>query len=280
MPFAHPGLLQITQFIKNKFDRPIDLGIVLGSGLGALADQVTNPVILPYLEIPGFFKTRIPGHIGRMVLGELEGKTVALFSGRVHLYEGYSYAEVTLTAQIAWGLGAKGLLLSSAVGGLNKAYSSGDLMLIEDHINFQSGNPILEFVTGAKQNPFEDNYTPFVDMCGAYRIDMADELTALAAKNDFKLHRGILCAVPGPIYETPAEVRMLQKLGADAVCMSTVPEAIMCRYLGIDVVGLTMITNAAHAQSSKGPTHQEVLAASHKGAHAFIACMKKIVELF
>lgn len=279
MPLSHPQLPQIVQYLHKRIPSPPQVAVVLGSGLGALTQSVQPELVIPYEQIPGFFRTRIPGHLGKLIVGTLAGRCVVMFSGRVHLYEGYSFSEVTLSVQIAHALGARAVALSSSVGSVNPSYEPGDFMLIADHINLQSGNPILEMVSQSQSNPFTESPSPFVDLCGTYRTDVFKPLAGLATEHGSRLHRGVLCAVLGPLYETPAEVRMLQILGADAVCMSTVPEAIMARYLGLEVGGLASITNAAHLQKDKGPSHDEVLAASHKSSGPFVALMEKLIQL-
>ena len=276
---THPHLSDIVGNLKNR-DLPCpEIAVVLGSGLGALADQVDAPVEISYEDIPGFFKTGIPGHHGRLLFGTLEKVPVVLFAGRVHYYEGYAFSDVTLSVQIAKALGTRAVALSCSVGGLNPAYAPGDFMLIADHINWQGSNPLKELIATSKSNFFEQGPSPFLDMCGAYRTDLYPPLLDKAKELGARLHKGVLAAVVGPIYETPAEVRMLQILGADSVCMSTVPEAIMARYLGLEVAGLSMITNAAHAQRETGPSHSEVLAVSREASPAFVELMKSLIRL-
>ena len=279
MTFAHPDLSDILAFIKKNVDTPIDIGVVLGSGLGSFTEKINEHYSVDYENIPGFIRTGIPGHKGRLIVGELAGKIAVLFAGRVHYYEGYRFSEVTLAVQIIHGLGAKHLALTSSVGGLHPDHKPGDLLLIEDHINLQGTNPILQMIAESKENQFHGTPSPFVDMCAAYRSDFFSQLKQAASSMGTTLHKGVLCAVTGPIYETPAEVRFLRSIGADAVCMSTIPETIMARYLGLKVCGVSLITNAAHAQVDKGPTHEEVLAVSTRTAPAFAATLEKMIEL-
>ena len=276
---CHPKLPSIIDFLKSKISSKPQVSIVLGSGLGAFADEVKVEISIDYNDIPNFFRTGIPGHKGRLIFGDIAGKKVMCFAGRVHYYEGYSFSEVTLSVQVAHALGVKTQILSCSVGGLNPKHNAGDFLLINDHINFQGSNPIFEMAINSKENPFHGSPTPFVDICGTYRTDFAPALIETAKETGAFIHQGSLCAVLGPIYETPAEVKMFQTLGADAVCMSTVPEAIMAKYLGMDVVGIALITNAAHLQIDKGPTHHEVLEVSKRSEKAFVLLMKKTIEL-
>lgn len=279
MALQHPNLPDILDFLGRRIEKPIEMGVVLGSGLGAFTNKIEELHSFDYKEIPGFIRTSIPGHKGRLIYGNLAGKKTLLFAGRIHYYEGYRFSEVTLGVQIVHGLGAKSLALSCSVGGIHPDHKPGDLLLIEDHINLQGTNPILQMIADSKENHFQDALTPFVDMCGAYRSDFFSQLNKCAKKIDATLHKGVLCAVTGPIYETPTEVRFLRSIGADAVCMSTVPETIMARYLGLEVGGIALITNAAHSQVDKGPTHEEVLVVSNRAAPAFAIMLEKMIEL-
>ena len=279
MALTHPSIPGILDFInQHKYDPP-EIGVVLGSGLGALAAEVKPQVSIKYTDIPGYLKTQIPGHSGQLIIGELVGKQVALFSGRSHFYEGLKFDEVTFPVQISHALGATNMLLSTSVGGVNKHFQAGDFMMISDHINLSGRNPIQELIKRTDDNPFLDSYSPFVDMCNTYRIDLYPEVLTEAKKIQATLHKGVLAIMLGPIYETPAEVRMLQMLGADVVSMSTVPEATMAKYLKMKTIGMAMVTNAAHAQITSGPTHKEVLAISTENAPKFVHLMKKVIEL-
>jgi purine-nucleoside phosphorylase len=277
MHLVHPDCPSIVRFLKEKIPFTPEVGVVLGSGLGALADKVESPITIPFDEIPKFFRAQIPGHSGKLIAGTLGGRKVILFAGRVHRYEGHSYARVTLAVQVLAGLGAKAVVLSCSVGGLNPDFGVGDLMLVTDHINLQPGNPMYELVVDAQTNPFAKGPSPFVSMFNAWRADLYDALVPVAEKVGIPFHKGELVAMLGPIYETPAEARMLRNMGSDAVCMSTVPEAIVARYLGLDVAGLAQITNV-YRDGVGGTTHLEVLEAGKKSAPAFAALMTEIVR--
>ena len=279
MHLGQEELSPAIDFVKSWIKAPPEFGLVLGSGLGALAQEVDAEAEISYSDIPGFIRSRIPGHAGKLIAGKFNGKRVLVFSGRVHLYEGHSYLDVTLPVRLLKGLGARAVILTTSVGGINPVQSAGDFMLVSDHINFQKGNPLLELLAQTESPSYEGEQSPFLDQCSTYRTDVFKPLRKHAQSIGARLHKGVLAAVMGPVYETPAEVRMFQILGADAVCMSTVPEAIMARYLGLEVVALAQITNAAHAQLEKGPTHAEVLATSEKSRPAFISLMKHLIGL-
>ncbi len=210
------------------------VAIVLGSGLGALANEVENADRIAYERIPGWKRSTAPGHAGELVVGRLAGKTVAVMKGRLHYYEGYDTQEVTFPIRVfkAWGIDT--LILTNACGGLNPSYHAGDLMVIADHINFMATNPL--------RGPNDDRLGPrFPDMVGSYTA----ELRALAHQVDTDLHEGTYAAVAGPNYETPAELRMLRHFGADAVGMSTVPEVLVARHAGMRILAIATVTDMA-----------------------------------
>jgi purine-nucleoside phosphorylase len=207
---------------------------VLGSGLGRLADEVSDPTRIPYADIPGWERSTAPGHSGELVVGTLAGKSVAVMKGRLHYYEGYDMDRVAFPVRVfkAWGIGT--LILTNACGGLNPRFKAGDLMLLEDHINFMPANPL--------RGPNDERLGPrFPDLVGTY----TEELRAIARSVDPDLREGIYVAVPGPNFETPAELRMLRGFGADAVGMSTVPEVIAARHLGMRILAIATVTDMA-----------------------------------
>lgn len=246
-----------------------DLAIVLGSGLGSLVDQAEGAVYVDYRDIPGFSHVQVEGHSGRLVAGRFQGWRVLFFQGRYHLYQGFDARQVALPVRIANELGCQRLLLTNAVGGINSAFNPGDFMLIDDHLNLMGDNPL-------RGEPLH----PFVDLSRLYLQSLSSPLQNFARQQDIALHRGVLAALMGPSYETPAEIRMLQRLGADAVSMSTVPEAIMGKYLGMDVVGLSLISNVAAGLSSAPLTHQDVLQTGSRGSEAFIKLAGQLVHLW
>jgi purine-nucleoside phosphorylase len=218
--------------VKTKLQPQV--AIVLGSGLGRLADEVTGATRISYAEIPGWERSTAPGHSGELVVGVLAGKTVAVMKGRLHYYEGYDMSGVAFPVRVfkAWGIDT--IILTNACGGLNPTFKAGDLMLLEDHINFMPANPL--------RGPNDERLGPrFPDMVGTY----SEELRAIAKTVDPDLREGIYVAVPGPNFETPAELRMLRGFGADAVGMSTVPEVIAARHLGMRILAIATVTDMA-----------------------------------
>ncbi len=232
---AHPGAFEaaVTAIRARTRVQPI-VAIVLGSGLGGLADQVSAAARIPYADIPGWKRSTAPGHAGELVVGTLAGKPVAIMKGRLHYYEGYDMADVTYPVRVfkAWGIDT--IVLTNACGGLNPAFKAGDLMVITDHINHMPSNPLR----GANDEALGPR---FPDMVGTY----TEELRALAHEVDPDLREGVYVAVPGPNFETPAELRMLRGLGADAVGMSTVPEAIVARHAGMRILAIATVTDMA-----------------------------------
>jgi len=220
--------------IRAKTGLQPQVAIVLGSGLGRLADEVTGAMRIPYADIPGWERSTAPGHSGELVVGMLAGKTVAVMKGRLHYYEGYDMSAVAFPVRVckAWGIDT--IILTNACGGLNPKFKAGDLMLLEDHINFMPANPL--------RGPNDERLGPrFPDMVGTY----SEELRAIAKAVDPDLREGIYVAVPGPNFETPAEPRMLRGFGADAVGMSTVPEVIAARHLGMRILAIATVTDMA-----------------------------------
>ncbi len=223
-----------VQALRGRVKRSPTIAIVLGSGLGKLADEVTGATRVPYAQIPGFATSTVVGHAGELVVGTLSGKEVAVMKGRFHWYEGYDMEAVTFPIRVfkAWGI--ETLILTNACGGLNPGFAAGDLMVISDHINFMPANPL--------RGRNDDALGPrFPDMVGTY----TEELRDLAKAVDPKVREGVYVAVPGPNFETPAELRMLRGFGADAVGMSTVPEVLVARHMGMRVLAISTVTDMA-----------------------------------
>lgn len=228
------GTGEAVEAIRRRAPRRPGIAIVLGSGLGALADEVADAVRIAYGEIPGWARSTTPGHAGELVVGRLAGRDVAVMRGRLHYYEGYDMAAVTFPVRVLRAWGVDTLLLTNACGGLNPAWSAGDLMVVADHINLMGANPLR----GAN----DDSLGPrFPDMVDAY----TPALRALAHSVDAGLREGVYAAVAGPNYETPAELRMLRSLGADAVGMSTVPEVLAARHAGMRILAVATVTDMA-----------------------------------
>ncbi|ABS24876.1 purine-nucleoside phosphorylase [Anaeromyxobacter sp. Fw109-5] len=242
-------------WVRGKTDLAPAAGLVLGSGLGDFVDRLERAVSIPYEEIPSFPVSRVPGHVGRLVIGELvtsEGTVaVAAMQGRVHGYEGWSGEEVAFGARVLCALGVKLLLVTNAAGGVNPTYAPGDLVRIVDHLNLSGVNPLV----GANDERLGPR---FPDLSEAYDARLGALLEEAAARAGVTLRRGVYACMPGPSYETPAEIRMLRLLGADLVGMSTVPEVIAARHMGVPVAGLSVVTNFAAGLSRRPLSHEEV----------------------
>jgi purine-nucleoside phosphorylase len=248
------------------------LGIVLGSGLGSLADFVVDPVAIPFAELPGWPATSAPGHAGTLLLGRLEEVPVVCVSGRLHMYEGHSERLVVEPVLLMGRLGASAVLLTNAAGGVNVEYSPGTLMLISDHLNLTGRNPF----TG----PNDDALGPrFPDLVDAYSPRLRTLMRNAARDVDIRLAEGVYAGLIGPTYETPAEVRMLRTLGADAVGMSTVLEAIAARWAGLEVVGISLVTNPGAGVTGEPLTHEEVLEAAAEAGPRMTAVVRRFVRL-
>ena len=233
------------------------IGLVLGSGLGGLAEAVADPDIIPSSEIPHWPQSTVQGHLGRLVIGQLEGQTVLVQQGRAHYYEGLSMQQATLPIRVMQLLGVHSLILTNAAGGINPAFRPGDLMLITDHINFLGMGGVSPL-----RGPNDDSFGPrFPDMSRVYDLPLRQVALDVARAAGLNLHQGVYCCLAGPSFETPADLRFLRLAGADAVGMSTVPEATLARHGGLRVLGLSGISNAANLDGNSVTTHEEVLAA-------------------
>lgn len=253
--------------IRSKTTLAPEIGIVLGSGLGSLADQVEDMVVIPYTEIPHFHGTSVEGHAGRMIVGRFHGVSAVFLQGRFHYYEGYPMEDVVFPTRVVCAMGIKTLVLTNAAGGVNTRFRPADLMIITDHLNLMGDNP-LKGPNLAQLGP------RFPDLTEAYSRECVETLKATAAELSIPIHDGVYAGLLGPTYETPAEVRMLRTLGADAVGMSTVPESIAANHLGVRVAGISCVTNLAAGLSMQKLTHQEVIDNSLIGAEN----MKKLLE--
>lgn len=260
-------------YIQNKLQPQTlpSIGIVLGTGLGDLADSVADAKSLPYEEIPGFPHSTVCSHAGSLTLGTLAGQPVWLQQGRFHLYEGYSPRQVAMGVRVLAGLGVKTLLVTNAAGALNPQFAAGQLMLITDHINFTGQNPL----TGENHDAWGDR---FPDMSEAYPENLRDVARAAALEQGIDLARGVYVCVPGPCLETPAETRMFRIMGADAIGMSTVVEVIAAVHMGVDVLGISCLTNKNLPDCMAKTTVEDVIATA-KGAGAELATLvSAIVE--
>ena len=243
-------------YLRNQDKRPWQVLVVLGSGLGALADDVQNATRVPYGDIPGFARSTVQGHKGQFVIGELLGVNVAVMQGRMHFYEGYPLWQTTLPVRVAREMGATAMIITNAAGGINRDFHIGDVMLITDHISFigMAGNNALVGPNVDRQG------TRFPEVTTAYDAELRNQAIQVAHDAAIDLRQGVYAGVSGPNFETPAELRFLRMVGADAVGMSTVNEVTVARHCGLRVLGFSGITNVARLSSDEGPppTHEEV----------------------
>ncbi|ADQ14808.1 purine-nucleoside phosphorylase [Halanaerobium hydrogeniformans] len=257
--------------ILEKIDYQVEIGLILGSGLGVLAEEIEAPTLIDYSDLDNFPTSTVKGHTGRFVIGELSGKKVIAMQGRFHYYEGYSMEKLTLPVRVMKELGIEKLLLTNAAGGVNANYSPGEFMLISDHLNFIGDNPLRG------KNMAE--YGPrFPDMTEAYSKDLIVVAEEAAKDNSLLIRKGVYAAMSGPTYETPAEIKFLAAVGADAVGMSTVPEVIVARHMGIEVLGISCITNMAAGILAQPLDHSEVVETAERVKADFIKLMKDIIK--
>lgn len=257
-----------VNLIREKTDFSPEIGLILGSGLGDYAERIDNRIIIPYKDLPNFPVSTVSGHAGQFVLGVINGRRVIAMQGRVHYYEGYTQRQITMPVRIMKCLGVDKMIITNAAGGVNKEFRPGTLMMIQDHINFSGSNPLI----GENPNEFGAR---FPDMTNVYSREYQKQLKELALKEGIKLKEGIYMMLSGPSYETPAEVRMAGILGADAVGMSTVPEAIACAQMGISILGISCITNCAAGILDQPLNHAEVVETANRVKSEFI----KVIDI-
>jgi purine-nucleoside phosphorylase len=272
----YDNVVESAEFLRIKLDALAPrVGIVLGSGLGAAADAVTDPVIVPYSEIPHFPQSTVEGHSGRIVAGLLNETPVAIMQGRVHYYEGYTPAQVTFPMRVLGTLGIRAVVLTNAAGGIQEGLSIGQLVLLADHINQMGWNPLI----GPNEPQFAIKAGAglrFFDMTEAYSEVLRGLAKAAAREEGFELAEGVYLATPGPSFETPAEIRAFRVLGATLVGMSTVPETIVARHMGIEVMGISCVTNLAAGLGAKQLSHEEVFEAGRQVEHRLAALLKRL----
>lgn len=245
-------IAQAALFVQNSTDLRPRIAVVLGSGLGAFANELTDRVDIPYSELPGWPGSTAVGHAGLLILGKIGDLDLAVMAGRVHLYEGYTPAQVTFGVRVLGRLGVRSMVFTNAAGGINLALERGGLVLISDHINLQGSNPLA--------GPNDDSFGPrFPDMSEAYSRQYREIAKLVAAELSIPISEGIYAGVVGPSYETPAEIRFLRTIGADVVGMSTVPEVIVANHMGMRVLGISCVTNMAAGVLPQRITHEEVL---------------------
>jgi purine-nucleoside phosphorylase len=259
--------------VRRHTDLRPRLGLIFGSGLGDLADAIADATAIPFGELPGWPPASAPGHAGRLLLGNLEGLPVCCLQGRLHLYEGLSPRLVVEPALLMGRLGALAVLLTNAAGGIREAYPAGSLMLITDHLNLTGEHPLL----GPNDDELGERFPDLVD---AWSPRLRDLMRRAAQEEGIRLEEGVYAGLTGPSYETPAEVRMLRALGADAVGMSTVLEAIAARWAGIEICGVSLVTNPGAGVTGEPLTHEEVLAAAQAAGPQFEALIRRFVRLF
>ena len=260
-----------ARMIRARTKTEVSVAIVLGSGLGAFAEELTDATAIPYSEIPGFAHTTVEGHVGQLVIGKAGDVIVAAMQGRFHFYEGYSLEEVTFPIRVLKLIGVSTLVLTNAAGALNVEFAPGSLMVISDHINLLGANPL----TG----PNDDRFGPrFPDLTLVYAAELQNMVIEEARAMDMEMRRGIYAALSGPSYETPAEIHMVRTLGADAVGMSTVPEAIVARHMDMRVIGISCITNLAAGVSNRPIDHSQVMAIGNRVRGQFTDLLRRVVN--
>jgi purine-nucleoside phosphorylase len=259
--------------VRVKTDFVPDVALVLGSGLGNYAENIKIETEISYSDIPGFPVSTVPGHAGKFIFGYLDNVKVVCMKGRVHFYEGYQISDVVLPARLMKMLGAKILFLTNAAGGLGEGFNAGDLMLITDHVSIFAPNPLI--------GPNVDELGPrFADMSEVYDKDLQDVIRKTAKDNGINLKEGVYCQLTGPSFESPAEIRLLGKLGVSAVGMSTVNEAIAANHMGMRICGVSCISNLAAGISAQPLCHEEVQEAADKAAPLFTKLVTESIKSF
>lgn len=259
-----------AEYIKTKISKLPKIGIVLGSGLGSLVNAIENPIEIDYKDIPNFPLTTVEGHQGKLICGELAGKTVLAMKGRFHCYEGYNIEQVVFHIRVFRLLSITELLITNAAGGINKSFNPGDLMLIRDHISLFAPSPL-------KGKNLSEFGVRFPDMCEAYSMKLLTMAKKAAFDIEIEVKEGIYAFAQGPMYETPAEIRALSILGADAVGMSTVPEVIAARHSGMNLLGISCITNMAAGILEQPLNHEEVMKTAKEVEDKFTSFVKQLV---
>lgn len=266
----YDAVKEAADAVRSRIEAVPDIAIVLGSGLGAFAGELTDAVSLPYGELPHWPASNVIGHEGRLVVGRRGGKLVAALSGRCHTYEGHDLRTVTFAVRVLGVLGVKTLILTNAAGGINTGFSEGALMVIDDHINLLGNNPLV----GANDERFGPRFPDMTEVYSRRLRAIADEA---GRELGLTLPHGVYVSLLGPSYETPAEIRFLRTIGADAVGMSTVPEAIAARHMGLEVLGISCITNMAAGVLPQPLDHNEVMETARRVRSQFIALLDAIV---
>lgn len=262
---------ETSKFLTEKGIDKAEIGIVLGSGLGSLADEIKDPIIVKYSEIPNFLQSTVKGHSGQIVYGNLNGKNVLMMQGRFHFYEGVPLDESVFPIRVMKAIGIEKLIVTNAAGGCNESFEAGDLMIINDHINFTLRNPLIG-------ENYDELGERFPDMSRAYDREFIEITKKVGKDLDLALKEGVYMWTTGPSYETPAEVKMAQIIGADAVGMSTVPEVIVASHSKMRVLGISCITNMASGILDQPLNHEEVIETSERVKGNFIKLIRGIIE--
>lgn len=260
-------------FLKEKYKNVPKIGLILGSGLGVLAEEIENAVKIPYNEIPDFPVSTVEGHAGQLVFGSVNNVEVVAMQGRFHYYEGYSFEKVTFPVRVMKELGVEILIVTNAAGGVNESFTPGDLMIISDHINNMGNNPLI--------GPNDSRLgVRFPDMSEAYSKQLRTLAKEISKNLNIETQEGVYVGNTGPSYETPAEVRMIRTLGGDAVGMSTVPEVIVARHAGMEVMGISCISNMAAGILDQPLNHEEVIETTEKVKANFLLYVKELIKQF
>jgi purine-nucleoside phosphorylase len=270
MSVTYDQIQRAADLVRSRIPGVPTIGVVLGSGLGVFAGRLEHAVAIPYDEIPGWPPSRIIGHEGRLVAGTRCGRTIVVLSGRAHFYEGHDLQTVVFGTRVLGLLGVRTLILTNAAGGINTGFAQGALMVIDDHINLLGSNPLV--------GPNDDRFGPrFPDMSAVYSARLRSIAHDVAGELNLPLAHGVYVAVHGPSYETPAEIRAFRTLGADAVGMSTAPEAIAARHMGLEVLGISCITNMAAGVLPAALNHEEVMETARRVGGQFITLLEGII---
>jgi purine-nucleoside phosphorylase len=266
----YEGAEEAAAYIRAHISTPSQIAVVLGSGLGAFADELGDAAPVNYRDIPHFPQSTVAGHSGRLVVGDLDGVPVAAMQGRVHLYEGYSAREVAFPMRVLGRLGVKAVVLTNACGGINMDYKAGSLVVLKDHINLQCANPLV--------GPNDERFGPrFPDMTHAYTKQYREIALEEARRLGLDVHEGVYVGLTGPSYETPAEIRAFRAMGADVVGMSTVAEAIVARHIGMKILAISCVANPAADVSNEELSHAEVLAVMKESQGGLVRLLKAVL---
>lgn len=261
---------EAKEYIKNNIEKTPDIAVILGTGLGSLVDEIDNKKIIKYSDIPHFPKSTVVGHAGEFVFGNIGDKYLIAMNGRFHYYEGYDLKQVTFPVRVMRALGVETLIITNACGGMNEKFEAGDLMIITDHINMIGTNPLIG-------KNYEELGPRFPDMSMAYNKNLINIAKDAARFLNIKVQEGVYVAVSGPMYETPAELKMLRILGADAVGMSTVPEVIVANHAGMKVLGISVITDMAIAENLEPLDHSRVVETANRAKVKFVSLLKETI---